>query len=140
MFTIEDLISIEKKAISLFRSHWKGLAKTGSTSILSGQYPSLKREWLNTVGTDSDENVCFLCAYSDIRLIVSSNYEKRCICPIQWPKVLPVPNVDALPHCISSVYGSWELSESILERKRLSTIISNLPIGKSSLLFRAGYK
>lgn len=103
----EDLKITRKQAIDYFRIMWWELARTGSPDKLSVcAIPiELLYNW---------ECRCPLCEYADQRDISCDE------CLIDWPGGVCNGNNEDL-------FLQWEDAESISERKRIATIICNLP-------------
>lgn len=108
---IMEEILTKKKAIELFREHWRNLSKSGSMD---------KRGGLPTgyIGL-AILNLCFLCEYSIRKPIKGMSYCQDC--PIEWPGTK-----DTSFMCESSLYGKW-IKAGITRRKQLAKQISELP-------------
>ena len=108
----------KKRAIKLFREHWKWLAETGSNR---------KDDW---PGWDFDddyiEHCCFLCEYAKGR----SDHDCR-KCPIDWGVNYEIE--DGSGQCSYAdndtwnYYGKWDRARTVKTRKKYAKIISELP-------------
>ena len=106
----------KKKAIELFRAHWKWLSETGKEE---------KDEWPEfDFWSELIENECFLCEFTWGKIPGVNGKDVNCLkCPIDWG--IAAFEYDSCP-CESAAYKKWRIAKTKRTRKKYAKIISEL--------------
>jgi hypothetical protein len=100
----------KKKAVKMFRAHWRWLAETGSRH---------KEFWPgHDFAEDGIDSTCFLCEYMD-------QVDGDCRdCPIEWPGI---NCADKNHEDEKGLFSKWWSAATRRTRREYARIISKLP-------------